>query len=78
MNRLPKGKFQVRLAPIIEAYLDDLAKSGVYGEGHSGIIRRFVEDGVRAAIKDGFLKEKDDAVYRKERPGGESEPQADE
>jgi predicted DNA-binding protein len=44
-------KTPVRLSPIIRAYLDDLAKIGAYGKGRSGVMRRFIENGIKEAIE---------------------------
>jgi hypothetical protein len=41
----------LRLPPIIHAYLEELAKIGVYGKGKSGVMRRFIEQGVQKAIE---------------------------
>lgn len=52
-------KASTRLRPIIHAYLDDLAKLGPYGKGKAAVIRRFVENGVIAALEAGVLNKKD-------------------
>ena len=44
-------KAECRLSPINHAYLDDLAKLGPYGSGKSGVMRRFIENGIRAALE---------------------------
>lgn len=44
-------KTTVRLEPIMLAYLDDLARIGAYGRGRAGVMRRFIEDGIRDAIE---------------------------
>ena len=49
MARNPKA--ECRLAPINHAYLDDLAKLGPYGSGKSGVMRRFIENGIRDALE---------------------------
>jgi predicted DNA-binding protein len=41
----------IRLSPIIQAYLDDLAKLGAYGRGRAGVMRRFIENGIKDAIE---------------------------
>lgn len=61
-------KTGVRLSPILLAYLDDLAKVGAYGRGRSGVIRRFIEDGIQRAIEAHVVDQKDVADF-----GGESE-----
>ena len=44
-------KVERRLSPINLAYLNDLAKLGPYGSGRSGVMRRFIENGIRAALE---------------------------
>lgn len=44
-------KAAIRFPPIIHAYLDDLVEVGVFGKDRSSIIRRFVEEGIQAALK---------------------------
>lgn len=41
----------VRLRPVIVAYLDELATIGPYGKGRSGVIRRFIENGIARAVE---------------------------
>ena len=41
----------VRLPTVIVEYLDELSRIGGYGTGRSGVIRRFVENGVVRAIE---------------------------
>jgi hypothetical protein len=48
---MPSPKADLRLPPIMHAYLEDLAKIGAYGKGKSGVMRRFIENGVRTAIE---------------------------
>jgi hypothetical protein len=43
-------KAQCRLTPINHAYLVDLARIG-YGPGKSGVMRRFIENGIRQALE---------------------------
>lgn len=47
---MAKGKEQVRLEPIDVAYLKDLARIG-YGKGKSGVMRRFILNGITAALE---------------------------
>jgi len=47
---MAKGKEQVRLEPIDVAYLKDLARIG-YGRGKSGVMRRFILNGITAALE---------------------------
>lgn len=62
-------KTAVRLPPILLAYLDDLAKLGAYGKGRSGVMRRFIEDGIQEALKHQVVAPKDVAEFGEE--GGE-------
>jgi hypothetical protein len=48
----------VRLRPVVHAYLAELDRIGGFGEGKSAIIRRFVENGIAAAIRDKILDKK--------------------
>ena len=48
----------IRLRPIVVAYIDELDRLGGFGEGRSGVIRRFVENGIAREIKRGILKPK--------------------
>jgi hypothetical protein len=45
-----KDKAQLRLEPIDIAYLKDLARIG-YGKGKSGVMRRFILNGITAALE---------------------------
>jgi len=49
---------QVRLRPIVIAYIDELSRIGGYGEGRSGVIRRFVENGIAHEIRRNVLQKK--------------------
>ena len=48
MAESPKAQF--RLDPIYHAYLTDLARIG-YGKGKSGVMRRFILNGITAALE---------------------------
>ena len=41
-------------------YLERLAERGIHGSEWSGVARNFVEEGVRQAIKNGFITQDDD------------------
>jgi hypothetical protein len=43
-------KLEVRLPPIMHAYLDDLAAIG-YGKGKPGVARRFIENAITEALE---------------------------
>jgi hypothetical protein len=62
----------VRLRPIIVAYLDELARIGSFGKGRSGVMRRFIEDGITDALAR-QLVERRDAFDFGERPDDEEE-----
>jgi hypothetical protein len=47
-----------RLRPIIHAYLLELAKNGAYGKNKAGVMRRFIENGIVAALESGLLEKK--------------------
>lgn len=48
----------IRLRPIVVAYIDELDRLGGFGEGRSGVIRRFIENGIAREIKRGILAPK--------------------
>lgn len=54
---------QVRLRPVIIAYLDELDRIGGYGKGRPGVIRRFVENGIAHAIQRKVLEKKNAADF---------------
>lgn len=60
---MPSRKAGLRLPPIMHAYLDDLAKIGAYGKGKSGVMRRFIENGVRTAIERKVISARDIADF---------------
>ena len=62
----------VRLRPIILAYLDELARMGSFGKGRSGVMRRFIEDGITDALARRLI-ERRDAFDFGERPEDEDE-----
>ena len=47
----------------MHAYLDDLANIGAYGKGKSGVVRRFIENGVREAIEKKVIAQRDVAEF---------------
>lgn len=53
----------VRLRPVLVAYLDELARIGVYGKGRSGVMRRFIEDGIARAIERKVIEKRDAAAF---------------
>lgn len=52
-------KASTRLRPIMHAYLTDLAKTGAYGKGKAGVIRRFIENGIVVALESHVIEKKD-------------------
>jgi hypothetical protein len=56
----------IRLRPVMIAYLDDLGRIGPYGRGRAGVIRRFVENGVRLAIERRTIEKRDGADFGEE------------
>jgi hypothetical protein len=51
-------KVYCRLEPIDVAYLDDLAKIGGYGRGRSGVIKRFIPNGIVDAIEKAVIRKR--------------------
>jgi hypothetical protein len=48
----------LRLRPITKAYLRDLAETGAYGTNRSAVMRRFIENGIVAALEARVLEKK--------------------
>jgi hypothetical protein len=48
---------------VMIAYLDDLGRIGPYGKDRAGVIRRFVEAGVRVAIERAVIAKRDGADF---------------
>ena len=49
----------IRLRPVIVAYIDELARIGAYGKGRSGVMRRFIEDGIARQIARRIIDKRD-------------------
>jgi hypothetical protein len=56
-------KAECRLSAINHAYLNDLAKLGPYGSGKSGVMRRFIENGIKAALEAKVIAARDVAEF---------------
>jgi hypothetical protein len=56
-------KVECRLSAVNLAYLNDLAKLGPYGSGRSGVMRRFIENGIRAALEAKVIAPRDVADF---------------
>jgi hypothetical protein len=56
-------KAECRLSEINHAYLKDLAKLGAYGDGVSGVIRRFIENGIQEALEKRVIEPKNVADF---------------
>lgn len=61
---MSKGKAKtvrktITIAVTTFRYLERLAEKGTHGSDWSGVARGFVEEGVRQAIKDGFINLED-------------------
>jgi hypothetical protein len=52
---MPAPKADLRLPAILHAYLEDLAKLGAYGKGKTGVMRRFIEDGIQRALAEKMI-----------------------
>ena len=57
-SAMPNDKVPLRIPPILHAYLNDLADLGTYGKGKNGVVRRFIEDGIRRAIEAGVIQKR--------------------
>ena len=60
-------KLEVRLQPIMLAYLSDLAAIG-YGRGKTGVARRFIENAVTQALETQIIPKRNVSEF-----GGEEE-----
>jgi hypothetical protein len=49
---------QVRLRPVVLAYLDELDRIGGYGKGRVGVIKRFIENGIARELRRNVLEKK--------------------
>lgn len=56
-------KAECRLSPINHAYLSDLAKLGPYGKGKAGVMRRFIENGIKEALETKVIAARDIAEF---------------
>jgi hypothetical protein len=52
-------KASTRLRPIIHHYLEELVKTGAYGKGKAGVMRGFIEAGIKQALESGLIEKKD-------------------
>ena len=48
----------ITLAVVTWGYLDQLSKLGTHGTSVTDVAKTLIEDGIRQAIKDGFLKQR--------------------
>lgn len=60
-DRTGTHKFETLLSLGTHEYLKDLAKRGTHGTSVPAVRRTLIEQGIRTAIKEGFLKLRDDA-----------------
>jgi hypothetical protein len=65
-------KLEVRLPPIMHAYLEDLAAVG-YGKGKIGVARRFIENAVTAALETKVISTRKAADFGEATDGDEDE-----
>jgi hypothetical protein len=49
----------ITLASVTWAYLEELSKRGTHGTSVPDVAKSLIEEGVRRAIKDGFLRPKE-------------------
>jgi hypothetical protein len=64
----------VRLRPIIVAYLDELARIGSFGKGRSGVMRRFIEDGISRELARKLIGRRDAFDFGERPEDEEDEP----
>ena len=58
-EKSPTERFQTMLDVETIRYLEDLAGKGTHGPSVPKVGRRLIEDGIRIAIKEGFIKLRD-------------------
>jgi hypothetical protein len=63
-------KAECRLSQINHAYLSDLARLGPYGKGKAGVMRRFIENGIKEALENKVIAPRDVSEYGE---GGEGD-----
>jgi hypothetical protein len=52
---------QLRLRPVVVAYIDELDRLGGFGTGRAGVARRFIENGIAEALASKILAPKNAA-----------------
>jgi hypothetical protein len=57
-------RFETLLSPDTHHYLKELVSKGTHGTSVPAVGRTLIEQGVRAAIRQGFIKIKDDGSTR--------------
>jgi hypothetical protein len=62
LGQAPTRRIQITLSVRTHDYLAALATKGTHGSSIVDVARTLVEDGVRRAVQDGFLKLSDDAA----------------
>ena len=51
--------FPVRLRPVTHHYLKELVRAGAYGKNKADVMRRFIENGIVAALQGGVIEKQD-------------------
>ena len=59
-GKTPTRRKTITLAETTIDYLEQLASKGTHGSDVVGVARGMIEEGVRVAIKEGFIKLHDD------------------
>ena len=59
-TKTPTTRKALTLSKKSLTYLERLAERGIHGSEWSGVARNFIDEGIRQAIKDGFIKQDDD------------------
>lgn len=70
-------QINLRLRPVVLAYLDELDRIGGFGDGRTAIVRRFVENAIATLISEGML-EKKSALEFGEKIGDDKKPGDDD
>ena len=53
-------RIQTRVDQRISDYIEDLIKTKLYGKDEAAVFRNLLEIGIRQAIRDGYIEQRDD------------------
>ena len=56
MNLIPTKRIELRVNLVLVEYLDELLRTGLYGENRQAVIERLVCEGIENKLKDSFIR----------------------